>query len=201
MRLVFERPLARYVCCSSFVASDTSVDCGHRCTDLRSIAGNQRTDYSSSESIRGYTCLVYLPVVGMCVHKYTAPNIARHTGVSRSYAEFWFLVARASKRLVSHRWKSCYPNTNAVNHHPRVYVLRRKAFSNICNGTRGMLSLFQSFKLDRLSSIFDLSSFWQSICHCVVALSELIREFSNFLFGSIYRWKLVHTFFSNKNAL
>lgn len=144
MRLVFERPLARYVCCSSFVASDTSVDCGHRCTDLRSIAGNQRTDYSSSESIRGYTCLVYLPMVGMCVHKYTAPNIARHTGVSRSYAEFWFLVARASKRLVTHRWKSCYPNTNAVNHYPRVYVLRRKAFSNICNGTQGMLSLFQS---------------------------------------------------------
>lgn len=176
MRLVFERPLARYVCCSSFVASDTSVDCGHRCTDLRSIAGNQRTDYSSSESIRGYTCLVYLPVVGMCVHKYTAPNIARHTGVSRSYAEFWFLVARASKHLVSHRWKSCYPNTNAVNHHPRVYVLRRKAFSNICNGTRG-ISLLQTRSIKFNFRFVQFLRIYLALRCCVIRVDTWIFQF------------------------
>lgn len=58
-KLVFKSLLARNAIAAVFVPADTSLDCGHRCTDLRSIAGNQRTDYSSSESICGYTCLVY----------------------------------------------------------------------------------------------------------------------------------------------
>lgn len=39
-------------------------------------------------------------MAGMCMHKYTVPNIARHTVVSRSYVEFWFLVARTPKQLI-----------------------------------------------------------------------------------------------------